>query len=245
MDKILDLAVAAAKNATKGIKADYHEVSRELEHDVKIVADREMEKIIIETISKTSEYPILSEESGEINIKKSEYLWIIDPLDGSLNFSRGIPICCVSISLWKNELPLLGVIYDFNRNDMFIGIVGKGASLNGKLIKVGSIKEKNRAVICTGFPAATNFAEGALSSFVKKLSDYKKVRLIGSAALSLAYVACGRADVYQENDIKVWDVAAGLALVKAAGGEVKYTKTFLKNTFSVKAANKDLIGKLC
>jgi len=211
----------AAKVIDKvGVK--YRDVEKELIRDVKIRADRELESIILNRLLGETSYPVLSEESGYLGGDKtsSDYRWIVDPLDGSLNFSRGIPINCISIALWKGLAPKLGVIYDFNRSEIFSGVVGEGAWLNGKPINVSGIDEKSCAVLCTGFPVATDFSKTSLLDFVEKIRMYKKIRLLGSAALSLAYVACGRADVYAENDIKIWDVAAGIALVKAAGGNV-------------------------
>ena len=97
--------------------------------------------------------------------------------------------------------------------------MNKGAWLNGQKISTNKVKEKSQAILATGFPVSTDFSKDALLDFVEDIRGYKKIRLLGSAALSLAYVACGRADVYKENNIKIWDVAAGLALVKAAGGK--------------------------
>jgi len=239
----LQLAVETAKNAAKFIfhdlSSDNREIAVDLPHDVKIKADTRSESLIIEELSTKSKHPILSEENGltKVGLNNDEYCWIVDPLDGSLNYSRGIPINCISIALWKGMEPLLGVVYDFNRNEMFTGIVGHGAWLNNIPIKVSVIKEKSKAVLFTGFPAGTNYSQESLLAFVDDIKKYKKIRLLGSAAISLAYVACGRGDCYRENDIKIWDVAAGLALVKAAKGLIKYT--FSENTYSLKVEAKN------
>ncbi len=240
----LDLAADTAYNAASSIflKVD-QEIMTNFRRDVKIKADIKLNEIIVNRLKKGAPYPVISEEGGfggESTIDKS-YRWIVDPLDGSLNFSRSIPICCISISFWKEMSPLLGVIYDFNRDEMFTGRVGKGAMLNNKPIKVGKVKEKKNAVLCTGFPVGTDFSESALLKFVKDIQSYKKVRLLGSAALSLAYTASGRADLYHENNIAIWDVAAGLAIVVSAGGTILCEPTKIKNRFNVKAANTILI----
>ena len=245
--ELLDLAIDGAVNAHRAIANDicqYQKVEQDLDRDVKIAADKKLESSIIEHLIKETRFPILSEETGAVkkSSNNSKYHWIIDPLDGSLNFSRGIPISCVSIALWEGMEPLLGVVYDFNRNETFSGIVGEGAWLNKKPITVSNITEKSKAVLCTGFPVSTDFSRESIFEFSEKIREFKKVRLLGSAALSLAYVACGRADIYFENDIKIWDVAAGLALVKAAGGAVKYSPTSKKNVLGVKASNKHLIS---
>lgn len=215
-------------------------VVQQLARDVKLEVDYHSESILINTLQQESDFPILTEERGLINansVEYSGYQWIVDPLDGSLNFSRNIPLCCVSVALWKDENPFLGVIYDFNRNEIFSGLVDKGAWLNGLPITTSNANVKSKSVLAMGFPVSTNFSQDALSDFVEDIVEYKKIRLLGSAALSLAYVACGRIDSYKENDIKIWDVAAGLALVKAAGGEISYKSSSNSYVFNVSGAS--------
>lgn len=242
----LTLASDIARDASRDILNDLvkcQEVKHDVFKDVKVAADNLLEEYIIEQLSSQCDFQILSEESGLLEVDGSDnnYRWIIDPLDGSLNFSRGIPMCCISIALWKDMDPLLGVVYDFNRDESFTGLVGKGAWLNGVPIKVSGIMEKTKSVLCTGFPVSTDFSKKPLLDFVEDIKLFKKIRLLGSAALSLAYVSCGRADFYQENDIKIWDVAAGLALVKSAGGEIEMQPSVKENTLLVKASG----GELC
>jgi myo-inositol-1(or 4)-monophosphatase len=236
-----------AKEAASFILAEaggVKKVSKELRRDVKIVADRKLEKYIIDKVTGYSGYPILSEECGFLGKHQpGSYYWIIDPLDGSLNFSRGLPLCCISISLWQGMAPVLGVIYDFNRNEMFSGSIGGGAHLNGLPINVSTIKKKSKAILCTGFPAGSNFSVTSLNRFVNDIKTYKKVRLLGSAALSLAYVACGKVDAYYEKGIKLWDVAAGLCLVQAAGGKFSLKILENKDAYAVKADNGKLFKK--
>jgi myo-inositol-1(or 4)-monophosphatase len=239
----LNMLVEIAREAGASIRPGIdQEIITDLRRDIKIKADVRLNKIIIDRLKKESPYPVLSEEGGFSENKSgdNEFHWIVDPLDGSLNFSRTIPLCCISIALWKEMDPLVGVVYDFNRDEMFVGLVGTGAWLNDKPMKVGKVAEKKNAILCTGFPVNTDFSENALLSFVKKIQSYKKVRLFGSAALSLAYVASGRADFYWENDISMWDVAAGVAIVKAAGGIVQFSATQTEKQFVVKAGNKFL-----
>jgi myo-inositol-1(or 4)-monophosphatase len=238
---VTSIAKGAVAEALKDFSSS-REVKLDLERDIKISADREIESYIVSELRKYFEYPILAEESGlseqPLSIDNSVgYKWIVDPLDGSLNFSRGIPICCVSIALWQETNPLLGIIYDFTHDELFTGIVGSGAWLNSKAITVSKVSQKSKAVICSGFPVSTNFTDLALREFVNNVQIYKKVRMIGSAALSLAYVASGRVDCYIENDIKIWDVAAGLALVSAAGGSANCVPSKNKNILRVEASN--------
>jgi len=243
LPELHDLAVNVAKDAVGELRVSggaYREVEKNLPRDVKVLGDRKLEKLIVAKLVESSGYPVLAEEKGLTGEKEGHegFWWIVDPLDGSLNFSRGIPISCVSIGLWRSMEPLLGVVYDFNRNEVFSGMVGKGAWVNGYPMQVSKVVENQNAVLCTGFPVGTDFSQKPLLSFVTKIREFKKIRLLGSAAISLAYVACGKADIYMENDIKIWDVAAGLALVKAAGGVVQYSRTDLENGLKVKATNK-------
>jgi myo-inositol-1(or 4)-monophosphatase len=188
--------------------------------EVKVSADRRSEERIIGRLQEKSDFDILSEESGTVPgcSGDPEWRWIVDPLDGSANYLLGVPFSCVSVGLWRKDEPILGTVYDFNRRELFGGIVGMGAWLNGVPIRVGPAREPQDAVLCTGFPVGTDFSSGALTSFVSQVRSYRKIRMLGSAALSLAYVAAGRADAYFERDIRTWDVAAGLAIVLAAGG---------------------------
>ena len=188
-----------------------------VEKDIKLRADFTSEKIIVSYLSKHSDYPFISEESyenGNFDLQSNTPQWIIDPLDGSLNYSRGIPLSCVSIALWKSGEPILGVVYDFNRNELFSRLSGKALLINNVEISTTTTsKVKNKSVIATGFPSGGSFEEATLLSFVKKIQDYKKVRLLGSAALSLAWVAADRMDAYCEEGIYFWDVAAGVVLL--------------------------------
>lgn len=245
---LLSVAVEAAKEAAITLLSDaehMRRVRKDLYRDVKIEADFASENCIQEILSQETKYPLLSEEGEETNDAAgiTGRYWIVDPLDGSFNFSRGIPLCCISIALWENMEPLLGVVYDFNRNELFTGIVGVGAWLNNAQIRVSEIDEISRAVLCTGFPVGFNLTKINLDGFYESIKEFKKVRLIGSAALSLSYVACGRADFYHEKDIKIWDVAGGLALVKAAGGRIAIGQSTKINSLNVNASNDFLFDK--
>jgi myo-inositol-1(or 4)-monophosphatase len=219
----LELALTAAWRAGVFLRQTADSpivVESELGRDVKLAADTGSEEIILRVLREGSSLPILSEEMGldDRQGSFSSLHWLVDPLDGSLNYLKGIPFCCVSIGLWDGPEPLLGVIYDFHREELFKGISGQGAWLNNKPMQVSPTREVEKAVLCTGFPVSTDYSPGAILQFVEQVRKYKKLRLWGSAALSLAYVAAGRADSYYERDIKLWDVGAGLALVRAAGG---------------------------
>lgn len=242
IDELLGIAESVARKAAAELLSDakgYGAIESAVGKDIKIVADRRAEQLICNDLGAKTSFPILSEESGLVKGEggAGEYQWIVDPLDGSLNFNRSIPFYCISIGLWKGESPLLGVVYDMTREEMFTGIVGKGAWLNTEPISVSDVSEVGQAVLCTGFPSYTDYSTEAVTHFVQQIRSFKKIRLFGSAALSLAYVASGRVEAYREDDIKLWDVAAGLALVKAAGGRISATPAAAKHTLMVKAAN--------
>lgn len=211
-------------------------------HDIKHSADKKAEQGILEVLLKNSPYPVLTEESGEHGALNDGTMWIVDPLDGTLNFSRGLPMTCVSIALWKEGQPYLGVVYDFILEEMFTGIVGQGAWVNNVEIKVSAVNQKKKAVLMTGVPSLSDFSQERLTRFARQIQAFKKVRLLGTAALSLAYVACGRADAYKEDGIMIWDVAAGAALIKAAGGVVKFEPKKRKwSCLMIAGANEDIL----
>ena len=240
-----DIALTASNEILNDSSQNRH-VHENLRRDVKIIADKELDRFIVEQLSKKSGFPVLSEESGlsQASNSKKNFRWIVDPLDGSMNFSREIPICCISIAFWQDMIPLIGVVYDFNRDELFTGIVGEGAWLNDSPICVSSTKHTSNAILATGFPVSSDFSQKTLYKFVNNIKIYQKIRLLGSAALSLAYVSCGRVDIYQENDIKIWDVAAGIALVRAAGGITHLTPSNVKEIVTVQAHNFNLKNKI-
>lgn len=198
-------------------------VKFESPYDVKIQADIETEKIICQKLTKASSYYILGEEEGgdASLVEKKERYWVIDPLDGTYNYVRNIPICGVSIALLSGETPLLGVIYDFNQNELFSAIATETLLLNGKPINVSDGSSRESLILVTGFSSKHNDSKEALQSFIERVEQFKKIRMIGSAAMALAYVAAGRADVYFEESMYLWDIAGGIALVKAVGGVIK------------------------
>lgn len=225
--KELDLALRAAKAAgerLREIAKGEKEILSAVGRDIKLQADRDSENIIIGMITAESAYPILAEESGEHGETASGPFWVIDPLDGTMNFSRGIPLCAVSIALVEGTEPLVGVIYDFNRDELFYAASGSGAFWgDGREMRVSSVTESKQAILTTGFPIRQDLNDSALQELVRQVQRFKKTRMIGTAALALAYVACGRMDAYWEQEIMLWDVAAGLVLLKEAGGHVTMT----------------------
>lgn len=163
------------------------------------------------------DHAFLGEEGGQIG--KSRHTFVIDPLDGTSNFLRGLPHFCVSIALLDNGEPQHGVIYDPLRNEIFSASRGSGAFLNDRRVRVGTRAELDGAMLITGFPPRERKRlPEHLATLQNLLQDAEDVRRTGSAALDLAYVACGRADAYFEAGLKPWDIAAGALLVREAGG---------------------------
>ena len=146
-------------------------------------------------------------------------LWVVDPLDGTANYSRNISLCCVSIAMLSDTKPVLGVIYDFNNNELYEGSINTSACLNGKEISVSKIQKSQEGILVTGLPNDTDYSDKAMTEMIKNFQNWRKVRMIGSAALASAYIASGKADLYVENKSYLWDIAAGAAIVNAAGGE--------------------------
>ncbi|AJK71586.1 inositol monophosphatase [Campylobacter jejuni] len=219
--EVAKLACYKAGNFLLNLKEN--KINSNNEKDIKLQADLDSEKIICEILQNVFDYPILSEESYKINDEEKKGIyWVVDPLDGSLNFSQSIPLCCISIALYENDNPILGVIYDFYRDEMFSGVIGFGAWLNDKkIIPSGTKKNKKQAVLATGFSSYMDYDKIGLEKFISYIQEFKKVRLFGSAALSLAYVACERVDAYYEKDIAFWDIAAGIAILACLHSQYK------------------------
>lgn len=221
LDYEIDIAIKAAKSSGKLLLENRDELNNEIlisSKDVKLKADVGSENLI-KGILANSSYPILAEESGKSKEDLGETFWVIDPLDGTANYNRDIPICCISIGLAHKMEPILGVIYDFNNNDLYVGNCIKNTStLNNKVINVSNIQRKKEAILITGLPHGTDYSDGALNKMVIDMQSWKKVRMIGSAAMASCYVASGKADLYKENGIFFWDIVAGAAIVNSAGG---------------------------
>src|SRR4026208_55449 len=194
--------------------------------DINLVteADIAAENLIIERIR--SYYPqhgILAEESGEAALvggKQSDWKWIIDPLDGTTNYAHGYPCFCVSIALEHKGVLEIGVVYDPMRDEMFAAERGKGATLNDRKIRVSSVEQLNSAMVCTGFPYNVRERPDFARGFTNFTMNAQAVRRDGSAALDLAYVACGRFDGFWEDGLKPGDTAAGGLLILEARGRV-------------------------
>ena len=226
MREYLNVAIKAAKEAGRLSleKAGNLDIStKETRFDFVTNADKEIEAYIKSMLSE--EFPeigFLAEESGSSK-GNSELLWIIDPIDGTNNYINGIPFFCTSIALARNDEPILGVIYEPNRNELFYAAEGSGAFLNGKNIRVSNRDSLDKAIIALSFPSS-NKAQGMAYfnhfSFKYLYKNTRAIRKLGAAALELAYVASGRIDAFFRRNIKPWDAAAAAAIVREAHGKV-------------------------
>jgi myo-inositol-1(or 4)-monophosphatase len=184
-------------------------------------ADRAAEKAIQKIIRRAfPDHGFLMEESG-LTSSPSPYRWVVDPLDGTVNFAHGVPIACVSIALVKGSCALAGGVLDPFRSELFLAVRGRGATLNGRRIRVSKIHRLIESLIVTGFPYDRQKRAGYYLSFVERfMQKTQGLRRLGAAALDMSYVACGRFDGYWEFNLKPWDVAAGGLLVEEAGGRI-------------------------
>lgn len=184
-------------------------------------ADLASEKLIVERIRNAyPKHEILAEESGLSTHASSEHRWIIDPLDGTTNYAHGYPCFSVSIALEINREVVLGIVYDPTRDEMFAAEKGRGATLNNRAIRVSATRELDKSLLVTGFPYDVRTRPDFAREFILFMQHAQAVRRDGSAALDLAYTACGRFDGFWEEGLKAWDCAAGLLLVEEAGGRI-------------------------
>lgn len=224
---MLNFAIQTARDAGS-ILADRMgralQVSNKGDIDLVTEADLASEKLIIERIK--THYPrhaILAEESGATEgimtvTGQNDWRWIVDPLDGTTNYAHGYPCFCVSIALERAGSIELGVIYDPVRDEVFAAERGQGATLNDRSIRVSAIDDLNAAMLCTGFPYNVRERPDFARDFVNFTMTAQAVRRDGSAALDLAYLACGRFDGFWEDGLNAWDIAAGVILIEEAGG---------------------------
>lgn len=222
MSDILEMTEVIARQAGSVLLDGYgraHHVRLKGVIDLVTEFDRRSEDVIIELIQREfPDHAILAEESGP-HTASSEYQWVIDPLDGTTNFAHGIPLFAVTIVLLRNHSPVLGVIYDPLRNEMFSAEAGRGATLNGNPVHVSAERDLGKAVLSTGFPydvrtnPRNNFAQFA--HFQRRV---QAVRHLASASLDCAWTATGRLDGYWEFGVQPWDIGAGGLIVREAGG---------------------------
>jgi len=221
----INVLVKACRKAAKTLIRDFGEienlqVSLKGPGDFVTASDKKVEKILIDELQKARpNYSILSEEIGEIK-NDSEYKWIIDPIDGTSNFLHGIPHFAISIGLEHNGEIVCGIIYDPIKDEMFIAEKGNGSYLNNQRIRVSSRSKLKDCIIFTGGPRIDSENRDLVLKEYKNFSSKVliPIRKMGSASLDMAYVAAGRCDGFWQRNLRYWDVAAGIIIVKESGG---------------------------
>ncbi len=221
----IDIAIELAKESGRIQMRDFagaRDIQYKIETDIVTDVDKKCEELIVSRLQKEFPKHDIMAEEGSGKRLKSEWRWIVDPLDGTLNYAHGYPLFATSIALEHKGEVVLGVIYDPNRDELFAAEKGGGATLNGRRIKVSATSELRKALLDTGFAYNKSRKEqdDNLTHFVNFLTEVSSIRRDGSAAADFCSVACGRFDGFWELYLKAWDVAAGQLLVKEAGGRV-------------------------
>jgi myo-inositol-1(or 4)-monophosphatase len=190
-------------------------------NDLVSYVDKTAEQIIVTALQKVLPEAGFITEEKTINKVEERYNWIIDPLDGTTNFIHGLPVYSVSIALQEFDELVLGVVYEVNQDECFYAWKGSHAYLNGKIIKTSDTPSINKSLLATGFPYYDFTKQAAyINLFTELMKSCHGLRRLGSAAVDLAYTACGRFDAFYEYNLNPWDVAAGIVIVKQAGGDV-------------------------
>ena len=217
-------------------------------------ADKRTEKTIIEELQKAHpEYGIITEETGIINKSNIKNRWIIDPIDGTMNFLNGIPQFAISIAYEEDNEIICGVIFNPITNEMFCAEKGNGAYLNNTRIRVSNKKKLKDALLVTGGPkGASKIKNEIYSEYINISNNVSNIRKFGSAALDMAYVACGRFDGYWQRELNYWDIAAGVIILREAGGFIDFfeddisyplKKNVLASNSNIHQELKELINK--
>src|SRR5438094_1411817 len=241
MKHYLDAAEKAARAAGELLRQKFQHplrVNSAEAHDIKLEIDVQAQDLITKLLLKEFPEHALYGEEGIVGDQSSEHQWVVDPIDGTVNYFYGIPHFCISIALRERNEIILGVIYDPMRDELWRVRKGGDPLLNGKPILASDRTQLSECVLSVGFSKTTTTIDSGLPLFEQMVYRARKCRLMGSAALDLAYVACGRVDAYVEQGISLWDVAAGWILVETAGGSVDLRpRTDMKDKYSIIASN--------
>jgi len=225
----INLITKACMKASRSVIRDFGEienlqVSSKGPGDFVTSADKRTEKILIEELQKAHpDYGIITEETGIINKSNTKNRWIIDPIDGTFNFMNGVPQFAISVGYEEENEIKCGVIFNPIMNEMFCAEKGNGAYLNNSRIRVSKKNKIKDALIVTGGPkGSSKIKDKIFSEYINVSNNVSNVRKFGSAALDIAYVACGRFDGYWQRELNYWDIAAGIIILKEAGGFVDF-----------------------
>lgn len=247
----INIMVRAAEKAARSLVRDFGEVenlqvSQKGPGDFVSAADKRSEEIIFEELKKARpSYSFLMEESGEVEGEDPEHTWIIDPLDGTTNFLHGLPHWCISIALKSKNQIVAGLVYDPIKDDLFYAEYGQGAFMKRSRLRVSTRSNLLETVIATGAPRrAVEKREKFVKEYSAMLVNAPGLRRFGAAALDLAYVAAGRVDGFWERDLKAWDIAAGILLVRESGGfvsDIDADKNDVLSTGNVVSGNNNIM----
>lgn len=221
--KVLEVAVRAARDAGDVLRSWSHRftVSEKGPADLVTEADLAAQSAIVSIVTAVfPDHDLLGEENLTVRHGKTAYRWIIDPLDGTSNYVHGFPYFGVSIGVELDGRLLVGVIYDPNRDELFAAVAGQGARLNDAPIRPSKTSRLGDAFLVASLPRRAEANDDAVKRFLKAMPVSESVQRTGSAALNLAYVACGRIDAFWSSSLKPWDMAAGALIVTEAGGKV-------------------------
>jgi myo-inositol-1(or 4)-monophosphatase len=226
LKRALNCAVAAAKEVGVLMRRNLREtkaINEQTQFDIKLELDVRCQELITRKLMKAFPETSIYGEEGVSGNQESDWRWVVDPIDGTVNFSYGIPHACVSIALQQKKgvkyVTQVGVVYEPFTDELFTGIRGEAAKLNGKAIRVSKRKELGQAIIAIGFAKKRESLMENLPVFNNLVKQVRKMRIMGAAAISLVWVAAGRFDAYVESGVSLWDVAAGALIIECAGGE--------------------------
>ena len=241
MTHYLETAVHAARSAGEHLRRNFQQplrVDSSEAHDIKLAIDVETQDLISDLLLKRFPDHALYGEEGIVGDQTAKHQWVVDPLDGTVNYFYGIPHFCTSIALRLEGEIIAGVIYDPIRDEMWTAEKGKQPALNGRPMRVSQRISVAEAIISVGLSKTGVTIAAGLPLLQDMVHRARKCRLMGSAALDMAYVACGRFDAYIEQGISLWDIAAGLILVETAGGKVDMRpRTDMKDKYSIIASS--------
>jgi myo-inositol-1(or 4)-monophosphatase len=219
------------------------------QHDIKLELDVRSQHLIEKTLRGPFPHIALLGEEGVVGDQHAEYRWVVDPIDGTVNFAYSIPHACVSIALQHRATKpassvyedgyetMLGVVYDPFCDELWTAVRGGQARLNGKLVQVSQRRKLNEAIVSIGFAKSKESLEATLPFFIELVHRVRKVRIMGAAALALTYVATGRFDAYIERGIRIWDIAAGGLIIECAGGEFWRKAVGADHTYRMVSSN--------